>query len=182
MRYPQHVRWTGRLQQILGSGFQVLEEGLKGRTTVFTDPVAEYRNGKHLLPAILDSHAPLDAVVLMLGTNDCKLIFHANAAWIARGASTLIEIIRCHTPAQILLVSPAPIEGLTEFAGIFAEQAQVSHNLAAHFSRVAIEQKTAFLNAGEYCRVSPLDGLHLDADAHAALACAIAAVIREMLP
>lgn len=181
-RHPRSIRWTGRLQEILGDNFHVIEEGLNGRTTIFTDPVAEYRNGKHLLPAILETHKPLDAVVLMLGTNDCKLVFHANPAWIARGASTLIELIRRHTEAQILLIAPAPIEGLTEFAEIFASGANVSHHLAVHFSRVALEQNVAFLDAGEHCKVSPIDGLHLDSAAHATLADAIAGALQEMLP
>ena len=33
-RYPPEVRWTGRLQRLLGPDYQVLEDGLSGRTTI----------------------------------------------------------------------------------------------------------------------------------------------------
>lgn len=32
-RYPRNVRWTGILQEKLGSEYYVIEEGLGGRTT-----------------------------------------------------------------------------------------------------------------------------------------------------
>ena len=38
-RHPYGVRWTGRLQQLLGDGYRVIEEGCGGRTTVFEDEI-----------------------------------------------------------------------------------------------------------------------------------------------
>jgi lysophospholipase L1-like esterase len=67
-RYLRHERWTGVLQQLLGSNAVVIEEGLNGRTTTLDDPTKPFRNGKDYLIPCLDSHAPLDLVVLMLGT------------------------------------------------------------------------------------------------------------------
>ena len=74
-RHPHDVRWTGVLARELGSGFQIIAEGQNGRTTVHDDPFATARNGKLVLPAILESHKPLDLVVLMIGTNDLKAVF-----------------------------------------------------------------------------------------------------------
>ena len=68
-RHPHDVRWTGMLARELGEGFKVIEEGQNGRTTVHDDPFALVRNAKAVLPAILESHKPLDLVVLMLGTS-----------------------------------------------------------------------------------------------------------------
>lgn len=48
-RYPKHIRWTSVLQKELGENFDVIPEGLNGRTTVWDDPVkGEYRNGKKI--------------------------------------------------------------------------------------------------------------------------------------
>ena len=55
------------------------EEGLCGRTTVFEDELREGRKGAAFLPTLLESHAPVDRVVLMLGTNDCKTFYNASA-------------------------------------------------------------------------------------------------------
>lgn len=72
-RYGRDTRWTGLLEQHLyEKGYRIIEEGLCGRTTVFEDELREGRKGAALLPTLLESHAPIDRVVLMLGTNDCK--------------------------------------------------------------------------------------------------------------
>jgi lysophospholipase L1-like esterase len=78
-RYASHVRWPGVLQNALGNGYVIIEEGLCGRTTVWDDPIEEYRSGKEYLIPCLKSHAPLDLVVLMLGSNDLKMRFAAPA-------------------------------------------------------------------------------------------------------
>ena len=44
--HAKHVRWAGVMEAALGDGWDVVVEGLPGRTTVFDDPVeGEYRNG-----------------------------------------------------------------------------------------------------------------------------------------
>lgn len=78
-RFPWEERWTGILQEKLADrDIRIVEEGLCGRTTIFEDPLRLGRRGTELLPTLLETHTP-DAVVLMLGTNDCKTIFGASA-------------------------------------------------------------------------------------------------------
>ena len=74
-RYPRDVRWTGILQKKLGEDYYVIEEGLSGRTTLWDDPIEEHKNGKTYLLPCLESHSPINLVVLMLGTNDLKTRF-----------------------------------------------------------------------------------------------------------
>ena len=111
-RFPEEVRWTGVLQQLLGEGFRVIEEGQPGRTTVWDDPIEEHRNGKTALYSVLESQSPVDLVVLMLGTNDLKPRFSLNAFDIAAGLERLVRIIQTHLPTaqrrppEILLVCP----------------------------------------------------------------------------
>ena len=79
-RFQQNERWTGVMANKLGKDYYVIEEGLCGRTTVLDDPVGgEHRNGKKYLLPCLESHAPLDLVILMLGTNDLKVKFSMSA-------------------------------------------------------------------------------------------------------
>ena len=74
-RYPRDVRWTGILQKKLGEDYYVIEEGLSGRTTLWDDPIEEHKNGKKYLLPCLETHKPLDLVVIMLGTNDLDHMF-----------------------------------------------------------------------------------------------------------
>jgi len=69
-RFPRADRWPVRLQAALGAEYEVVAEGLNGRTATMDSPVAEGRNGLTYLLPCLHSHAPLDLVVIYLGTND----------------------------------------------------------------------------------------------------------------
>ena len=99
----------------MGDAYHVIEEGLNGRTTVFADPLEPYKNGRPYLMPCLESHHPLDLVVLMLGSNDLKTRFSATAYDIAAGASVLVEIIQASSfgpdegAPQVLLLSPPPV-------------------------------------------------------------------------
>ena len=96
-RFADGVRWTSIIRNDLEqSGYEIIEEGLCGRTTVFEDPDRIGRAGDKLLPVFLESHAPLDMVIIMLGTNDCKPVYNADAETIAHGAERLIEQVRAY--------------------------------------------------------------------------------------
>ena len=87
-------RWPGALRNALGDGYEVIEEGLGGRTTVWDDPIEGYKNGQTYLIPCLASHAPLDLVILMLGTNDLKTRFSVSAFDIAAGARVLVDVVQ----------------------------------------------------------------------------------------
>ncbi len=55
-----------------------IDEGLCGRTTVSPN-----RRGVDALTFLLESHAPIEYVLLMLGTNDCKTKFNSSENAIA---------------------------------------------------------------------------------------------------
>ena len=93
LRYPKSVRWTGRLQELLGNNYIIIEEGCNGRTTIFDDPIDGWKNGLSYLKPCLNTHKPIDIVILMLGSNDLKSTFHASAEEISKGAKRLIEEI-----------------------------------------------------------------------------------------
>ena len=90
-RFDESVRWTGLLQKRLGQDFHVIEEGLCGRTTVFQDALREGRRGVDLIGTLVESHNPIDILVVMLGTNDCKTRYGASAGTIAKGMEQVIE-------------------------------------------------------------------------------------------
>ena len=71
-RYNEEERWTCLLQKALGAEYLVIEEGQSGRTCVYDDPDMDSVNLLPVLHALLNSHEPLDLLILMLGTNDAK--------------------------------------------------------------------------------------------------------------
>ena len=90
IRFNEDERWTCRLQKALGEEYLVTEEGLSGRTTVFVDPLHESMDALSVAYALLKSHEVIDLLIIMLGTNDVKERFGANAACIGAGMERLL--------------------------------------------------------------------------------------------
>ena len=187
-RFAREDRWSGRLARLLAD-WEVIAEGHPGRTSVHDDPVeGAHRNGLTVLPALLESHRPLDLVVVMLGTNDLKERFSVNACDIALSLERLVRVIRASTCGPdngapgVLLVAPPPILEVGCLAGMFAGGAAKSQRLAAEIGAAAARAGVPFLDAGAVVRVSPIDGIHYDAEANPALAQAIATAIRAHFP
>jgi lysophospholipase L1-like esterase len=187
VRFPGNVRWTGVLQTALGSGFRVIEEGLNGRTTVWEDPVEGDKMGKrHLMPC-LESQAPLDLVVLMLGTNDTKKRYSAPAVDIAAGVGVLLDIVARSTAGRegkaplVLVVAPVPLTKLSEFAPMFDGGAEKSRALAPLIAEVAKAHGCPFFDAGKVITCSDADGLHFEASAHKALGEALSREVKKIL-
>ncbi len=180
MRYPEDVRWTGVLQTLLGSEYKVIEEGCNGRTTIYDDPIEGWKNGYDYLRPCLNSHKPVDIVILMLGSNDLKEVFHFTAAEIAKGAETLVKDIIDFTSEKqgfvpkIVLVSPPEIgEGIktSPFYGSFYENAiERSKEFPKYYKEVAERNGCVFVDAAEYIKPSTIDSLHLSPEAHRKLA------------
>src|SRR5947199_5595173 len=69
-RWPREARWPTRLQALLGDDWEVVAEGLNGRTATYERADSEGRNGLPYLLPCLHSHQPVDCLVIFLGTND----------------------------------------------------------------------------------------------------------------
>ncbi len=186
-RFPRDVRWPGRLQAQLGDQWHVVEEGLNGRTTTRDSPVAPAKNGLDYLVPCLDSHAPLDAVVIFLGTNDLAERYSMTATDIARAAAWLASIVT-HSQAGVdgraplpILACPPPV-GSTAWSEDWAGAPAKSAVLADRFAAVAEEFDLELVDLGEATRYSDLDGIHLEAEGHAAVAELVAAKLRMLFP
>ncbi len=188
-RYPAQVRWPGAMRQVLGSGYHVIEEGLGGRTTVWDDPVDPFRGGIDYLYPCLMSHAPLDLLILLLGTNDTKPRFSASAHDIGRGMDRLVHLAQqsgsgvSGQPPRVLVIAPPhilPLQG-TPFGAEFAGAEPKSLALAREYAQVAAARGAHFLDAAQHITCSPLDAVHWSADAHHTLGTAVAETVRAIL-
>ena len=181
-RFGLMQRWPGVMQTGLGSGWHVIAEGLSGRTTVHDDPVeGEHKNGRRYLKPCLQSHAPVDLLIIMLGTNDLKRRYNQPASEVAMGIACLIlDTKELGTGPggkmpEIMVVAPPPMQDdLKEWRQIFDGAPAQSRELALAFEVIADSLEVHFFDAGSVCTCDPKDGFHMSAEAHAALGTALA--------
>jgi lysophospholipase L1-like esterase len=188
VRLAADVRWTGRLQRLLGDAYDVIEAGLSGRTTDLEYDDRPGCNGRPYFRPCLLSHGPIDVVVLMLGTNDLKVQFDRSAAAIAEALGGYVDDIGSEVANRVggmpstVLLSPIHVDDSQPwFAELTADSfdgASVakSRRLAAEISRVAESRGVLFADAATVARAGR-DGLHLSIDSHAPLAALVAATI-----
>ena len=186
-RYPKEQRWTTILQNKLGAEYEVVPEGLNGRTTAYDRPDYVWKNGFPYLAPCLATNKPLDYVIFMLGTNDCNADLHLSENDIARGMERLIEEVENVIPdmqdylPKMILIAPAAIRDGWE-SSPFAEQLnedsiRKSHAIAPLYKAIAEKHGCLFLDVSETLEVSPYDCEHLTVNSHAKLAELLAEMI-----
>jgi lysophospholipase L1-like esterase len=168
-RYPRDVRWPARLATALADEAEVISEGLSGRNATIESPVAEGRNGLPYLVPCLRSHAPVDILVIFLGTNDA---YWLEPLLVANSIGRLIKAARAAEAGpdgdapEILVVCPPPFGG---------------HELAPAYKEMSDALGCELLDLDGIAPYSPIDGTHLDEAGHIAVAAAVEARVRPML-
>ncbi|MCR4892694.1 MAG: SGNH/GDSL hydrolase family protein [Lachnospiraceae bacterium] len=188
-RWDDDVRWPGVLQKELGDEYDVIQEGLNGRTSVWDDPIEEYRCGKDQIIPCLDTHAPLDLVIIMVGTNDLKVRYTVSAQDIANGVAIIVDKTLHQVGAfqeagpKVLLICPPPLGDVDKgvFGEMFHGNVEKSKKLPKYFEAVANTYGVKYFDAGKFVHSSEEDGLHLQADQHEILGKEVAKVVKEMI-
>ena len=189
-RYAKENRWTGVLANALGDNFEVLEEGLCGRTTNLDDPLDDRLNGARYLPSALASHMPLDLVVIMLGTNDAKVYFNRPAFEISVAISKLIDIVvkssgstgAVYSAPSVLLMAPPPLATCIPnpwVADLFKGGREKTLALSKHLKDLSTLLEIPFFDAGLVITSEGTDGIHLSEKSNQILGMELADYIRS---
>lgn len=193
VRFDKDTRWPSLLQQELGDGYEVIEDGIIGRTTIYDDPVNPYRNGLTGLGYSLQTHCPIDLVILYLGTNDLQF---TNLAGTIRGIKELLRTLKnanaiftgstllFRTVPRVLLVAPPALHDDhdkmrpdTAMCGRVGD----SRRFGEVFRQIAPTYGAAFLDAAEVAQASAVDCIHMDAESHRRLAPFIAKEVLRIM-
>src|SRR5664280_1077010 len=187
-RMKWNERWAGILANGLNEDYLVIEEGLKGRTTTWNDPIdGASENGLNYLIPCLDSHKPIDLCILLLGLNDLKKRFSLPSIEIARGITVIIEVIKKSgtgiggpTPKILLLTPPIinPVEGLSQE---FRNSHNKSRKLPGYYAKIARDYGIEFLDISKIINVSELDGVHIDVDEQLKLGNLVIKKVKEIM-
>lgn len=187
-RYPKAHRWPSVMAEALGPDYDVISEGHGGRNASSDDPIeGKQKNGERALLMLLESHRPIDVLIIMLGTNDLKQRFNLPPIDIANGIERLVKIAKsaecgpARSAPDILVVSPVPIIETGFFAEIFAGGAEKSRALPPYLSAMAERNGAAFLDLAPVADVDPIDGIHLSAESLNKIGRAMAAKVSQMV-
>lgn len=189
-RYDINERWTGILQKLLGNEYRIIEEGLGGRTSVFDDPHKSGRNGLEYIETAMETHKPLDLVVIALGTNDLKTHFSASSNIIAQGIRRIIYRIRTcedqmkYKKPDILVLAPPPLGERVEIVNKFSEFNQnsisISKELAEKYRLLSELENVHFFDLGTIVKASDEDQIHFSKESHKIIAEHLAEKIKEI--
>ncbi len=189
-RYAKALRWpsvfASALEAKVPGGFEVIAEGQNGRTTVWEDPVGQKKGSHYLLPC-LESHKPVDLVVIMLGTNDLKHRFGLSSWDVAKGMVYLADLVKVsefgpeNKAPAVLLVAPPPFAAMSGFAQDFEGGAEKSLTLGRDIGALAATKGIRFFDAGTVIRSSDRDGIHLDPEEHEKLGKTLAELLPELV-
>lgn len=180
-RYPKDVRWTGRLAQC--EQLEIIEEGLNGRTTVFSDNLEPFRNGLDYAAPCVMSHFPLNVIIIMLGTNDTKCRYHVSAQEIRCGMEEVMIRMQeyCRRKGEsprFLIVSP-PYIRIGEDGEFDHSSERKIRRLESKYEQMAEEYQCMYLKASDYITDIGEDGIHFTEAGHQNLADAVANVLAE---
>jgi lysophospholipase L1-like esterase len=188
-RFAPDRRWPGILRRQLGPGWDVVEEGQPSRTTVRDDPIeGVHKSGLRALPICLESHMPLELVIVMLGTNDLKHRFAATPGDIADSVEILVRALQrseagpAGAAPAVILVAPPVMQEIDWLGEMFRGGAAKSAALGELLRDVAHRCQVPFIDAGEIVESSSIDGIHLDSNAHRLLGMQLAKVVLAALP
>ena len=188
-RFPSHIRWPGVLSKLLRTNYRITEEGLNGRTTVWDDPFAPgiERNGAKLIGTIMETHKPVDLLIVFLGTNDLKARYACTPHDIASGVEVLARA--AYTPAygpgdgkapDILIICPPSVWEVQNSVGsMFKGAREKSFELRNAYHQMSKRTGLPLLYAEDFIATDPSDGIHLSQQSHGILGQEVAKWILE---
>lgn len=188
-RFGKDIRWPGLLQQKLGSEYVVLEDALGARNTACDDPRPELplRNGLTTLPISLEIHTPVDIVIFMLGTADCKEMQHLTPPEIANGMEKLIQTTQSFKTVNgksiqhIVLVAPPVVDDSVAFcAKLFTGGTAKGKALVELYKQLATRYGCTFVDSNPHVKVDADEGIHITPDSHARLSEAVLQAIKSI--
>jgi len=130
---------------------------------------------------------PIDWVVVMLGTNDCKQVFNQQQKEVSSNMQKLIRAIKNfnykHQRPKILLVAPPPYGSDEQLIEKYRGAGNRLDKLVPSFQRIAQREKINFVdlhsNLASLLLPHSKDGVHFDTPAYRIMALQIVASIKN---
>ncbi|MGM9972056.1 MAG: GDSL-type esterase/lipase family protein [Anaeroplasmataceae bacterium] len=177
-RYDYNKRYPGILQSVLRD-YKVIEDGVVGRTTIFSD----YRSGRVGIDSIEDAinkHNP-KIIIIMLGTNDLKKNNGYNEKILYKGMDLFLnKVHKLAFNKKVIIINP--VELGYEIEKTDKEFNSNSYNLSKKtiylYKSLAYKYGFYFIDSNLYVNVG-IDNEHFNDVSHYFLGMAIGKYIKD---
>jgi lysophospholipase L1-like esterase len=172
-KYDKNLIWTNILGELLGSDYEVVNEGLCGRFAGDLDTVEAFHNGLEMFLSDFYTNYPFDVVIISLGTNDFKTRANQSGKDIFENLMRYIDLIELvkktdaiEKDIQIVFVTPPNIN---EKTGYFANSNAKNKELTELLKANAKVKNYKLIDISDM-DINSEDGVHFDPDNHKELA------------
>ncbi len=172
LRHPKDIRWPGVLQSCLGREYEIVEEGMNGRTVFSYYPDGNPLNGCEYLSACMQAYSssPIAILILYLGINDIFCDRGVTATEIAERLGETITLAgQTNSIGQIVLMSPLSVNEQIEFASLYELEIKRAKQFSDSFRSKAMDLGCLFVDPAKVINASELDGVHIDGENHVKL-------------
>ena len=185
--------WVNQLANLRFND-QVYNTAISGNTIGFDNlnrtELNTLRNVNNYLDEAVSHMHGLDAIVIMLGTNDCKAVFTDSLKMVPKNMETLLTKIKEHPAYQkfkpaIFVVSPPPFGPEEMLIAKYRDGGQRLATLIPKFKKIAEKEGCTFIDnyndiKGIFKYVT-IDGIHLKPEGQKLMATIIDKKIQETL-
>ncbi len=185
VRYDKKTRWSGRLADLLGDDYEILEEGMNNRNGFFKNPQSVKLCGIDYLPIYLQNHRDIDICILALGTNDSQFFYNLDKQTVQNGLQSLTtSLLEVNPKTKIIIIPPVKIQP-NILDGIFSMQFDLTSvdktvETFEEYKNFAQRNDFYYLDLNEFVKPSIADGLHYSSESHKIMAEKIAEKIKQI--
>ena len=168
-RFDENTRWTGILQNSLGKGYEVVNEGMCDRTGFVTNPKGFLFSAQKHFPKLISKSEDIDLLILWLGTNDLQSQYDISMGSVEKGLEKLINIAQ--EKAKNIIIIPPVILNEKVLEGNFNFQFDKtsvikSKKIGRIFRTLASVYHCEYFDINKITKPTDLDGLHYDENSH----------------
>ncbi|MCI8575779.1 MAG: hypothetical protein HFI09_04845 [Bacilli bacterium] len=189
-RIDDDKQWPIILQKQLGNNYKIIQEGLPGRIAGNEENVKKYKNGKDAFISTFKTNAPVDLVIIALGTNDLQIKYNKSSQEIINDLLWYKKFLEnCYLDlddrkkffknenlVKIIYILPINFDYKKNAKNIFTIDSERKRQEIIKYFVANEKEKTVVLNE------MPLfdDGIHLNYDGHQKMANIIQEVLESV--
>lgn len=183
-RFDKDTRWSGILQNLVGSDVCIIEAGANNRTAFCDNTAGVKFTGYKILPVYLEKNPDIDLVILAIGINDLQIAYEISLKDFPKKLAEMVDFIKEKTDAQVLIAAPSVITGnilKSHFSLMFDKSSiEKSLYLSDIYKKASEETASYFIDLNETAKVSVIDGLHYEPEEHRKIAQAMSEKVKDI--